>query len=321
MTDFVHSFLFQNSQRKNDGETVSVSMVMDSSKEGWVGIPHGGIGMGAIMELIPGIGHADTDQKAVQYPMICRFRMGGAEARVGDNAAVEAEFSEAGISGRISIDGAEMPYITGDIAFGDQVADIDEYSRDYVPSDYSQIKGKLDHIPHYLNCFVCGVDRKMPGLKRRFHLWKSPHGNVVCAFAGFSDEDNDTFYLFERSGFIHPMPLLAVLDETMGWGGFFASANGGVSVRLNYKLLRKININEKLVFFGRGEKVMGRIDKRMLFWASGCGVVMHDDGSFEKVIESSGQWYAMAALTEQMRTELIPESLTQKAFSTVDAGK
>lgn len=319
MTDFVHSFLFQNSQMENDGETVSVSMVMDSSKEGWVGIPHGGIGMGAIMELISGIGHADPDQKEVQYPVSCRFRMGGSAARVGDRVVIQTALSDAGISGRISVEGAEMPYITGDITFGDQTAGIDEYSRDYVPSDYSQIKGKLDHIPHYLNCFVCGVDRKMPGLKRRFHLWKSLHGNIVCAFAGFNEEDKDTFFLFERSGFVHPMPLLAVLDETMGWSGFFASSNGGVSVRLNYNLLRKISIDEKLVFFGRGEKVMGRIDKRMLFWASGCGVVMHDDGSFEKVIESSGQWYAMAALTEQMKTELIPISLTKNAFAMVEA--
>jgi hypothetical protein len=277
--------------------------------------------MGAIMELIPGIGSAGADHGEVQHPMICRFRMGGSEARVGDRVVIQAAPSDAGVSGRITVEDTDIPYITGDIAFGDEVAEIDEYTRDYVPSDYSQIKGKLDHIPHYLNCFVCGVDRKAPGLKRRFHLWKSPHGHVVCAFAGFSDEDNDTFYRFERNWIIHPMPLLAVLDETMGWGGFFSSANGGVSVRLNYKFLRQIRVDEKLVFFGRGEKVMGRIDKRMFFWASGCGVVMHDDGSFETVIESSGQWYAMAALTDQMETELIPISLTKNAFRVAEAKK
>ena len=114
---------------------------------------------------------------------------------------------------------------------------------------------------------------------------------------------------------------MAVLDETMGWGGFFASANGGVSVRLNYRILRKIGVDEKLVFFGRGEKVMGKIDKRMLFWASGCGVVVTGDGSFETVVESSGQWYAMAALTEQMRKELIPESLNENAFRVAEAKK
>ncbi len=318
MADFIHSFLFQDKSIENDGKTVSADMVMDVSKEGWVGIPHGGIGMGAIMELIPEFGHAVSDQKEGPYPVSCSFRMGGAEARVGDKVIIQATKSDDGITGRISVEDDDMPYITGDISFGDQIAEMDSYTRDYVPSDYSQIKGKLDHIPHYLNCFVCGVDRKAPGLKRRFHLWKSPHGHVVCAFAGFNEEDKDTFYLFERNGFIHPMGLMAVLDETMGWGGFFTSANGGVSVRLNYKLLRKIGINEKLVFFGRGEKVMGRIEKRMLFWASGCVAVMHDDGSFEKVIESSGQWYAMAALTEQMRTELIPESLTQKVFSLIE---
>jgi len=317
MADFVHSFLFQEKCIDNDGKIVSAAMLMDVSKEGWVGIPHGGIGMGAIMELVPGFGHAVSDQKEVLYPVNCSFRMGGSEARVGDKVVIQATKSDDGISGRISVEDADMPYITGDITFGDQIAEIDSYARDYVPSDYSQIKGRLDHIPHYLNCFVCGVDRKAPGLKRRFHLWKSPHGHVVCAFAGFNEEDKDTFYLFERNGFIHPMGWMAVLDETMGWGGFFTSANGGVSVRLNYKLLRKIGINEKLVFFGRGEKVMGRIEKRMLFWASGCGAVMHDDGSLETVVESSGQWYAMAALTEQMKQELIPATLTEKAFSVI----
>ena len=318
MDNFVQTFLFQNTTIKNDGRTIAASVEMNSSKEGWVGIPHGGIGMGAIMELAAGFAHC-TDNGALRYPVSCCFRMGGSGVQVGDRVGITAAASEAGISGSVMVEGAAMPYITGDIAFGDQIAEIDEYTRDYVPSDFSQIEGKLAHLPHYLNCFVCGVDRKSPGLKRRFHLWKSPHGNIVCAFAGFNDEDKETFYLFSRNGFLHPMGLLAVLDETMGWGGFFASANGGVSVRLNYKLLRKISTKEKLVFFGRGEKVMGRIDKRMLFWASGCAAVMQDNGSFEVVAESSGQWYAMAALTEQMRTELIPASLTENAFAVVGA--
>jgi len=319
MSDFVHSFLFKNTRITDSGDKVTASMVMDSSKEGWVGIPHGGIGMGAIMEFVPGIGLAVSGKREHPYPMICNFRMGGSEGRVGNTVLIEAETSDAGITGRISIEGGAMPYITGNIVLGNRVSEIDDYTRTYVPSDFTQIEGRLDHLPHYRNCFVCGVERRLPGLKRRFHLWKSLNGNIVCAFAGFNDEDNKTFYRFERGGCIHPMGLLAVLDETMGWAGFFSSANGGVSVRLNYKLLREIRIHEKLVFFGRGEKVTGRIDKRMMFWASGCGVVMKEDGSFEKVMESSGQWYVMAALTDQMRTELIPVDLTENAFAIAEA--
>ncbi len=317
MTDnFVHFFLFQDSEIKKEGAKVSASFVMDLSKEGWVGIPHGGIGMGSIMELAAGFANC-ADNGELRYPVHCSFRMGGAEAHVGDQVGVDVVPTESGISGRVSIKNAAMPYITGDISVGNAIPEADEYTRPYVPENFAGIEGALDHLPYYRNCFVCGVKRTLPGLKRQFHLWKSPHGNIVCAFAGFKDEDQDTIYLFEKDGFMHPIGLLAILDETMGWGGFFASANGGVSVRLNYTLKRKININEKLVFFGRGEKVMGRIDKRMMFWASGCAAVMRGDGSFEVVIKSSGQWVAMASLTDQMEKELIPEDLTRKAFAFV----
>jgi acyl-coenzyme A thioesterase PaaI-like protein len=324
MIDFMQAFLFGEHPVRKNGNAITVFMDMDVGKEGWVGIPHGGIGMGAILELMPGIGTAAPEPVEVNYPMTCAFRMGGAEARGGDRVSVSAEPKDTGISGRISVEGMNMPYITADIACNEDVNDpkksIDDYGRSYVPDGFSRIEGRMKHLPHYLNCFVCGVERQLPGLKRRFHLWDSDKGRVVCAFAGFNDEDRETFFRFSRNGFVHPMALMAVLDETMGWGGFFASGHGGVSVRLNYKFLRNIKINEKLVFFGRGEKVMGRIDKRMLFWASGCGVVMADDGSFEKVIESSGQWYAMAALTEQMRDELIPKALTETAFALAGTG-
>lgn len=311
--DFVHSFLFQDVKANNKDGKTSISINMDSSKEGWVGIPHGGIGMGAIMELAAAYEHC-TDSEGWQYPVNCSFRMGGSGVRVGDSVIVDAVPLKTGISGCISCKGAETPYITGDITFGEPALAEDENPRPYLPENYSQIEGLLEPLPYYRNCFVCGVERKHPGLKRQFHLLNSRHGKIVCAFAGFSDQDSDSIFQFARDGYLHPIGLLAVLDETMGWAGFFASGNGGVSVRLNYNLIKKINISDKLVFFGRGEKVMGRIDRRMLFWASGCAAVVCDDGSFETVIESSGQWYAKQELTDQMRNELIPEALTKKAF-------
>jgi len=51
-----------------------------------------------------------------------------------------------------------------------------------------------------------------------------------------------------------------------------------------------------------------------------AAAVMQANGSFEVVAESSGQWYAMAALTEQMRESLIPASLTQNAFAVLREG-
>lgn len=317
MSDFIHRFLFGEYPIDVNEGVISAFMDMDAEKEGWVGIPHGGIGMGAILELLPGIGEAAPNDVSVPYPMTCAFRMGGAEARGGDRVQVSIQPSGEAMNGQILVQGTRMPYITAEINCNAQAKAMDDYTRSYVPDGFSRIEGRMQHLPHYLNCFVCGVDRRLPGLKRRFHLWESDADRVVCAFAGFDAADQDTFFRFSRNGVVHPMALLAVLDETMGWGGFFTAGQGGVSVRLNYRFLRELRVDEKLVFFARGEKVMGRIDKRMFFWASGCGVVLTEEGSFEKVAESSGQWYAMAALTEQMQRELIPEALTRKTFDLV----
>ena len=53
-------------------------MMMDASKEGWVGIPHGGIGMGAMMDLTGYCDHC-TSNGDFRYPVQCSFRMGGSE--------------------------------------------------------------------------------------------------------------------------------------------------------------------------------------------------------------------------------------------------
>ncbi len=321
--DFVHAFLFEGSRIKKQKNRICAHFRMDSKKEGWVGIPHGGIGMGAILELGQRL-HADSNGTEMAYPLHCSFRMGGAEARMNDEVDVVVETDGAKITGQISVMGAAMPYITGEIIpagdWSGSDAAKDDSAASYIPDSVSKLQGALTPLPHYRNCFVCGAERIHPGLKRRFHFWdNTPHGPMVCAFAGFDPEDGQTILRFHQNGGFHPMVHFAVLDETMGWAGFFKAANGGVSVRLKYTLHRNVGIHEKVVFFGRGERVMGRIDKRMLFWASGCGAVSADDGRLEVVMTASGQWFAMPELTGQMRTELIPAELTRQAFAFAEA--
>lgn len=318
--DAVRKFLFGDAEMERSNGRVSASMIMDADKEGWVGIPHGGIGMGALLEMASDFEHCVFNDD-FRYPVQCSFRMGGSEVRVGDLVTVAASQTRTGISGSITPNGSDRPYITADIGFGNDKPETDGAHTRYIPDNFAVMSGRLEHIPYYLNCFVCGVERKVPGLKRRFHLWESPHGKIACAFSGFSQEDRKTMHRFSRNGCLHPVALLAVLDETMGWGGFFAFAQGGVSVRLKYTLLRKIGIDEKVIFFGRGERVKGHIDKRMLFWASGGGAVVREDGTFEVVVISSGQWYAVKALTQQMRNELIPKAWNERIFSIAEASR
>jgi hypothetical protein len=58
----------------------------------------------------------------------------------------------------------------------------------------------------------------------------------------------------------------------------------------------------------------------MFFWASGGIAVVGKAGAFEIVMTASGQFLGVPALTEQMRTELIPQELTRWAFGIAESG-
>ena len=76
-------------------------LLMDLRTEGWVGIPHGGIGMGAIMELAMMLGNYPQNTESL-YPLSAHFRMGGPSVKIGDRLIVEVSEEEGGAGGIIS---------------------------------------------------------------------------------------------------------------------------------------------------------------------------------------------------------------------------
>lgn len=318
-------FLIRGFEGAGDGG-LKARIVMDGRTEGWVGIPHGGIGMGAIMELISGL----PDYPEDPYPIRAEFRMGGAGVVVGDEVSVRVsgkEKEEKGASGIIEKTGESQPYISGDISYnkGDPGEKVD-FAKSritcpcgelYLPENFSDLEGKLIPLPSYKDCFVCGTKRTDTGLLREFHLWEDSIDsgrNIVISLVGFDPDDLETFFRFKKGDFVHPLALLALGDETTGWSGFFISKNGGVSVRLNYTFYRDVKVGERLVFFGKGERRKGDISKRLFFWATGGAAVVGDDGSLETVMTTSGQWLGIKALTDQMRVHLTPDALRKRAF-------
>ncbi len=309
-------FIIRDYRANADG-TLLAPLDMDKRTEGWIGIPHGGFGMAAIMELLsllpPGPGNAGRT-----FPVCADFRMGGASVVVGDTLALTVRATETGGTGIIEKVGQPYPYITGEIAYGKDDPKGRELLSSYLPGNFAAIRERLTPLPYYMKCFVCGVDRDYPGLRRQFQLVDGGKERIVVSLIGFDPADRQTACRFHRDGHFHPICFLALGDETMGWGAFFLSRNGGVSVRLSYTFYREVGIDERLVFFGRGERVKGDIAKRMMFWASGGAAVVRPDGTFEVVMSSSGQWLAIPALTEQMRQNLIPAELTAQAFRTAE---
>jgi hypothetical protein len=317
MKDFVREFLFGSKGIVRDEAGVRSEIAMDLRTEGWIGIPHGGISMGAIVDLFESL-HETHGNRGLPFPITINIRMGGSPLRTGETVDIAVAPEREGAKGIVSVRGSALPYLEADIT---KTADRSTAeAAACLPSSFDQMEGSLSALPFYRNCFVCGVDRNHPGLKRNFQLFEAARpSRVVVSRIGFDSQDIGTVHRFARNGRIHPVVLLALIDETMGWACFMNYASGGVTVRMSATLHRAIDVGEKLVVFGRGEKVRGT-GSRMLFWASGGAAVVGKTGAFEIVMTASSQFLGVPALTEQMRTELIPQELTRRAFAIAESG-
>jgi len=317
--DFVREFLFGRSSLDGGGDNIRIDLSMAPHTEGWIGIPHGGIGMGAILELAALLDGHPRDDRAL-YPYTADFRMGGSALRVGDSVRMEVATTDEGARGKILVGRDAAPYISAVVSYRKDDPEKREMLMSYLPRSFRDMDRQPIALPYYRNCFVCGVERQQPGLRRKFHLMdRKVPGTIIISTAGFETGDQETFYRFQRDGKVHPVAFLALLDETMGWAGFMRSASGGVTVRLSYTFYRAVLIDERLVFFARGDKVKGRDGSRMFFWSSGGVAVVGKDGTFEPVAVASGQFLGVPELTEQMRRELIPQEWTRRVFELAGA--
>ena len=313
-SDGVRRFLFGGAEIRREGKEIRAVLHMDLHTEGWVGIPHGGIGMAAIADLATILDSYPRDDAAL-YPLSAEFRLGGASVRTGERVLVRVFPEDGGAGGIITAEKDAPPYMTASLAFSKDEPERRDVFASYMPGRLADMAGGLVDMPSYRNCFVCGVARCHPGLRRRFHLYESGRtGKVVIARAGFEPEDRQSFYLFQENGIVHPVALIALLDEVVGWGGFLVAKSGGVTVRIGYTFYRPVSAMEKIVAFGRGEKVKGR-GSRLLFWASGGAATVREDGSLEPVVAVSAQYFGVPELTEQMKAHLVPEDLTARLFA------
>ncbi|MBN1665160.1 MAG: hypothetical protein JW943_16310 [Deltaproteobacteria bacterium] len=317
---FVREFLFSASDIRQEDRSVKAMLVMDEKKEGWMGIPHGGIGMGAVMELVRGLKKYPSG--GALYPLSAEFRMGGSSVRVGDVLDIVVSAEDGGAQGEITKSGEDFSYISASIAYGKDEPQRRNLIASYLPDTFFDLKEHLIELPYYKNCFVCGVHRNHPGLKRRFYLVNGERSekNVVFSTAGFDSDDKATFDLFQEEGAVHPIAPLAVLDETLGWSGFLTSKSGAVTVLIGYTFYRPIYAGEKLVFFGRTERVRGRPRARVMFWASGGVAAVDAAGRFDIVMTAQGQWMGVPELTDQMHRELIPKGMVERALEAAAAG-
>ncbi len=314
-TDYVRQFLYRPGTLVHAGGRASADIVMDEHLEGWIGIPHGGISMGVMMDLAMTL-DAWPDRSDLRFPVSADFRLGGTSIKVGDLLHFAVEPVPGGAEGSATVDRDPLAYMLSSIRYREDNGEHGKLFAAFMPGKCGDLLKELTSLPSYRNCFVCGIERAHPGLRRQFHLCKASD-RIVVSPVGFTDADRDSFYRFSRNGFLHPLPFLALIDEILGWGGFLISGSGAVTVRIGYTFHRPVAEGERLLFFGKGDRVRGRAGSRLLYWASGGAAAVREDGRLEMVVSASGQWFGIPELTEQMKSALLPRAQMKKAFEAV----
>lgn len=277
------------------GNRVEESVTFQSSHEGFIGIPHGGLAMGLCMDYF-------LRMSDLAYPVKIDFRFGGTGIFVGDPALIVVEKEPGhGRGAKISIikDGDKKPYLQAGFSES-RFSETGSSARPEIPASF---KG----LPYYKNCFVCGHERSEPGLERRFRYHEdSPYKETTVTW-GEDEKDfqrADDFLI--GPGELHPAVLLSIFDENTGWAGFMSNSAAGLSVRISVELLRPVKKHERLLFIGCPAGIRGSAKSPRFFKATGEVLSIDNGAEPSMVATGSGEWIIMEKYTAQLRDNLFP---------------
>ncbi len=285
-------YLFHDYSIK-DG-SIATRMNIEKKHEGWPGIPHGGIGMTAFIELVDIL-----DEGKTGFPLIYSFRFGGEQISVGDIVQLKVEKNEDQYRGEMSTQQAVMPYLKASMISGML------QPRDTIEQAVNQMKAGMRYARYTL---------KIPDMS--FRLLFNPRAQNDIHMREFSFNEYSTGYnmlyckshhgvknpgtIFNtlRDSQVHPGVLITLLDETMGWAGFLSAWQGGVTVLLDVNLFRPVNRDDRFVVSGMCTKISGSSHRKVVY-ATGA-VFIKNGESLELAGYARGKWLTLPGYREKM---------------------
>jgi hypothetical protein len=114
--DYVRQFLYGPGAGAtvHAGGHATADVLMDERLEGWIGIPHGGISMGIMMDLAMTL-DAYPNRDDLRYPVSADFRLAGTSIGIGDLLRFEVLPCPGGAEGSATVDRDPIPYMTSSI--------------------------------------------------------------------------------------------------------------------------------------------------------------------------------------------------------------
>jgi acyl-coenzyme A thioesterase PaaI-like protein len=287
------SFLFSN--YSIDRQSIQTEMKIGLHHQGWPGIPHGGVGMTSFFELADLL-HEDT----LQYPLMASFRFGGERLFIGDSVILRIEREGNLFTGVMVKKSGGAPYLTCTIEspacemFTHEIAGLNELIRRPVVSSSPLV------MPNFANRLVY-TSKSQEFHKYRTFKFKEIDNEKVYMKCIISDRQgnsgvSDINRLSE--GQLHPGALITILDETLGWAGFFSAWQGGVTVNISTYFLRSVRPSDNIFSIGTCDDTYGSYSRKMVF--SSGGLFAKTEGAPELVAYATGKWLTKPEYKEKM---------------------
>ncbi len=315
---FVCQGRFCFSAVRDCGSGVETELVFASEHEGWRGIPHGGVAMTALLDLAD---HCCLRIRGMNlmYPLAIEWRFADSVA-IGDKMHLTALAQDDGtIDLQMRRVGSEKIYLRGKLRHETGPEKVDFRLPD--PRELLQGGSKHQPLEVYENCFVCGRQRRLPGLRRRFfktvinpEVPDNRDFSAIIVHFGAAGADADLRASLQQAlNRLHPGVLAALLDELCGWSGVLADNLYGYTVRFKLNINCLPEIGAEFFGFSPRPQVRGR-GARKFYHPQGALYRKRADGSLEIIASAGGQWLARDELRRQFDESHIVEDLRGIVF-------
>lgn len=283
------------------GKGASASLIIDRKHEGWPGIPHGGVGMTAFLEL------ADMMEGVLQkHPLRADFRFGGDAISISDEIGVSIESRGGVMWGELTKLQGKAPYLHASLRPASSV-ELEEEGASLMELVKKPVRLRNSFvIPVFSERIIFKTEFQSAGIQRVFELNETSDGDsyMVCYHRGTNGalacEEMNT--LGEER--VHPGALLAMLDETLGWAGFLEVWQGGVTVNLSAGFLRPVGVRERIMAVGVCAGFKGRHRKKIVSCLGGIFALAGED--MTPLVYASGRWLTDPEYKRKMLRYVIP---------------
>lgn len=278
---------------------IEAELVVDVRHEGWPGIPHGGIAMTSMIEL------ADLfDNLTGVYPIRAEFRFGGDRIHLGDEVLLSVTKEYEGYRGEINKRYGKQPYLK---------SMIDHHPMEECEKELMFMQNMLEEpfkssnsftVPDFVNRII--FQRAFQPVHRyRVFEFRELSDGKICMLCFFRNSEgmihNGEFNLISDTQ-VHPGAVITVLDETLGWSGFFTVWQGGVTVNLMTYFIRPVKPDETIFSIGICDSVYGS-HRRKIVCCSG-GIFSIRDDTVEPIAYARGKWLTKPEFKERMLKHL-----------------